>query len=396
MTAKKVLVLGGGVAGFVASTYLKERGEEFGVDFDVTLVTASEWFYMPPLWMDIALEGLPVERTRAPIRGLEKYGVRVVVDPAVSIDPANRLVFTERGNKFEYDYLVVGLGVRNGWEAYPGLAENGYHNYDPESAQRLHEALKAFKRGKITILAPEMPFRCGIYPVEMATVLAYRYSVIPDADVEVNLVIPKSPQGMTPINGLGPDIEKLWMKYINRYGVKVHVHSGLERVDGNRKVVVTKEGEIPYDLLIKVPPPRLPAVLDNDEFRFDRDPRFAVARAPDLRHPKYDDIYLPGEHSLAPVGLGLAGVFVHNAAVVTAQAILADAAGVGFRVKYPSVTCVAYVADAGWIGMCEVDYDSAQGMYRWNKCYAGFESPLLKMVKRGFYYSWLSRMRVTG
>ncbi len=393
MAGKKILVIGGGTGGYVAATYLRDASKEYDLDLDVTLVTNSEWFYMPPLWMDIAVEGLSVEETRAPIKNLSKYGVKVIVDPVTSIDLPNRTVTTEGGQTLDYDYLVISMGVTNAWDRYPGLAEAGYHNYDPESAQKLHEALASFRGGKIVIAVPEMPYRCGIYPLEMGTVLGARFHRL-RIKADITIVAPKLPNGATLAEALGPGISKLWWKYLNKYGVKIYPHDGFDRVDTQRKVVVTKNAEFDYDLLIKVPPPGLPKPLDTPDFRFDQDPRFAVARAPDFRHPKYSEVFLVGDHSMPPTGLTLAGVFIHGAAAVAAKAILADMAGADNPAFAAPVTCAAYVGESGWLGTCEVTYDTSTGMYRWNdKCYVTLESPLIRLVKRGFYTGWLSRIR---
>jgi len=396
LASKKVLVLGGGTGGYVASTYLKDAAREYGVDLDVTLVTNSEWFYMPPLWLDVAVEGLALDETRAPIRNLSKYGVDVVVDPVASIDPANRLVTTEGGRAFDYDYLVIAMGVTNAWSRYEGLSEAGLHNYDPESALRLHEALASFRGGRVVILAPEMPYRCGIYPLEMSTVLAAKFSKR-GVRADITVVAPRMPNGATIAEALGPSISRLWRKYLDKYGVKLVAHDGLERVDPERRVVVTRNSEHEYDLLIKVPPPGLPGPLDTPEFRFEQDPRFAKARAPDFRHPTYDDVYLVGDHSMPPTGLTLAGVFIHTAAIVAAKSILGDIDGLAEPAYAAPVTCAAYVADSGWLGTCEVAYDTSTGMYTWNdKCYVTMESPLIRLVKKGFYAGWLSRLRFDG
>jgi len=390
---RKILVLGGGTGGVVASTFLAEQIKRKGIDAKVTVVDKSEWHYMPPLWMDVAYAGLPVEETRAPLRGLERYGVEVVIGEATRIDPAERSVELADGRKLDYDYLIVALGSRNGWEAYPGLAEAGYHNYDPEAAVKLNKALRSFKGGKVVIATPEVPYRCGIYPVEFATVLGY-YFDSRGVEADITVVLPKMPQGGTPVEALGPDIAALWRKYFDLYGIKVVAHDGFERVDPEKKLVVTKNAEVEYDLLIKVPPMRLPKVLETPEFVFDHDKRFTKATAPDFRHPVYDEVFMVGEHAMPPTGLGTAGVFVHNAAYRAASVILNELGGYYEVPKVPPVVCVAYVADKGFAGVCEVWYDASKRMYAWSKCYNAMEVGLAKIVKRSFYQGWLDRLRI--
>lgn len=389
--AKKVVFLGGGTGGIVGSLALAEAKKKYGLDLEITVVNRDEWHYMPPLWADVALEGLPLEKTRAPIRNLEKYGVNVIVKEAVKVNPSERSVELAGGGKVEYDYLFLTLGTRNGWEAYPGLAEEGYHNYDPESAVELHKALLGFNGGKIVILVPEVPFRCGIYPLEFSTVLAYKLHV-KGVDAKITILSPKMPNGMDISWALGPDIRRLWAKYLDKYGINVKLHDGLERVDGEKKVVVTRSYEEPYDLLIKVPPPRPPKVLEDPIFLFENDKRFVKARPLDFRHPEYDDIFSTGEYSMPPVGLGTAGVFIHAATVKAVNLLLDELYGVGDVHEVTPVACVAYSGDKGFLGVCEVEFDGQ--MYSWQKCYNVMESYAMKAVKTSFYQGWLDRLRI--
>ncbi|MEB3806074.1 MAG: FAD-dependent oxidoreductase [Desulfurococcales archaeon] len=388
---KDILILGGGTGGIVAALAFAEAKKKHGLDINVTLVNKDEWHYMPPLWMDVALEGLPLDKTRAPIKGLEKYGVNVVIKEAVKIDPDNRSVEAADGTKLAYDYLFVTLGLRNGWEAIPGYDKAGYHNYEPEAAVEFNKALQQFKGGKIVIVAPELPFRCGIYPVEFATVLGHMLH-LKGIKSEIVVLSPRMPDGRDISWGLGPDIARLWHKYFEKYGISVKIHDGIEKVDDERKVVVTKNYEESYDLLVKVPPPRPPKVLEDPKFLFEQDKRFVKARPLDFRHPEYDDIFLTGEHSMPPTGLGTAGVFVHAATYKAAMILLHEEYGVGEPHDIHPVACVAYSGDKGFMGVCEVDFDGT--MYNWRNCYNVMESFAMKLVKRGFYQGWLDKLRV--
>jgi len=390
---KKILILGGGTGGVVASTFLAEEAEHYGLDIEVTVVDKSEWHYMPPLWMDVAVEGMPLEETRAPLRGLEKYGVNVVVDEAKNIVPEERKVELASGKSLDYDYLIIALGSRNGWNEYPGLAEVGYHNYSPEGAVEFHKALASFRGGKIVIAVPEVPFRCGIYPMEFSTVLAYKLAnagIKPD----ITIVAPEMPGGVSLVDALGPDIARLWRKYFRKYGIRLKTHKGFEKVDLATNTVVTRDFEEKFDLLVKVPPIRLPRILENDTFMFPQDKRFTKVRPRDFRHPEYDDIFLPGEHAMPPAGLATAGVFIHSAAYRVGAEIIGEIGGVYMPQEYPPVACVAYIADKGFLGVCETKYHPEEDRYTWNdKCYNALESALVRKIKRAFYTGWLDKLR---
>lgn len=390
---KKIVVVGGGVGGVASSLMLADEIRSNRLDAEVLLVSKSEYHYMPPLWLDVAVDGLDVEKTRAPLRGVEYYGVKTLIDEVVSIDLAEREIATRSGRRISYDYLLIALGTVNGWSEYPGLEEAGWHNYDPESARAFNRAIKTFRGGRIVVLVPELPHRCGIYPLEITTLLAHYYKV-KGVKVDIKYVAPRSMLGYHPLDILGPDIGRLAREILEGYGVEVIVHKGLERVDPEKRVVVTKDAEIEYDMLVKVPPPRLPPLLRSPDFQLGDDKRFTRIRTPHFQHPEYDEVYLTGEHSMKPAGLGLAGVFVHFASIRAASMILEDLGSVYSLYDYPPVHCVAYIGNGGLIGSCEVTYDEGKGHYRWNdRCYVTLRGPMVKILKRTFYMSWLGRLR---
>jgi len=394
--AKKVLVIGGGVGGVASSLMMAEEIRANKLDAEVTLISKSPYHYMPPLWLDVAIDGISVEKTRAPLKAIEKYGVKTVIDEVTSVNLAERSVTTATGRTYTYDYLVVALGTVNGWNVYPGLAEAGYHNYDPESAQVFNRAIKTFKGGRIVVLVPELPHRCGVYPLEITTLLANYYKV-KNVKVDIKYVAPISLLGYHPLDILGPDIGRMARRILEEYGVEVIVHKGLERVDPEKRLVVTKNAELEYDMLVKVPPPRLPPLLNNPDFRHEKDERFTKVRTPHFQHPDYDEVYLTGEHSMKPAGLGLAGIFVHFASLRATSMILEEIGSVYSLYDYPPAHCVAYVGNGGFVGSCEVHYDAGEGRYKWNdRCYVTIRGPIVKLLKRTFYMSWLGRFKFGG
>ncbi len=393
---KRVIVLGGGVGGAASSLMLAEEIRSNNLDAEVTLVTKSTYHYMPPLWLDVAIDGLSVEKTRAPIKALEYYGVKTIIDEAVDLSLEERVVTTSSGKRLDYDYLIISLGTVNGWNAYPGLSEAGLHNYDPEAAVRFNREIKRFKGGRIVILVPELPHRCGIYPLEITTLLANYYRV-KRVETEILYVAPMSLLGYHPLEILGPDIGRMARRILDDYNVEVIVHKGLERVDVESRRIITRDSEIEYDMLVKVPPPRLPQLLRRPEFVNEKDERFTKIRNPHFQHPLYDEVFLTGEHSMKPAGLGLAGIFVHFASLRAASMILEELGSVYSLYDYPPAHCVAYLGNGGFVGSCETRYDEEKNMYEWNnRCYITLRGPAVKIVKRTFYMSWLGRFRLGG
>jgi len=377
--ARRVLVLGGGVGGVVAARRLSQVLSKKG-EYEVILVSAESYFDFKPLYVDVALHYGRVDELRVPLKGLEKYKVRVIIDRVKRVDPANRLVVAE-GSSYEYDYLVISLGVRYGWEEYPGLERAGYHNYTLEGAIELAEAISRFKRSRLLVLVPEVPHRCGIYPYEIATQLAQNYRKL-GRDIRVTLMVPKSRM----FQRFGPDVERAWMRMLEETGVEYVLHSGLEEVDPEKRVVRAGNVEERYDLLIKIPPSRLPEPLAVSEgFQCKDDPRWSPVRPRTFQHPKYDDVFLVGEHSMPSAGLPSAGAPVHYAANLASEVILNDIIG-GYPVLgyYKTVYCVTYYGVGGLAMGAEVFYDEETGKWDFTG-YTITSAPMARLLKEAYY-----------
>jgi len=384
--AKRILVLGGGTGGVVAAKKLSSalRGK---AEYEVTLITNSPYHEFQPLYADVAFGTATPEELRAPIKSLERRGVRVLVENVKGIDLADRVVRTDKGS-YNYDYLVVSLGVRYDWDKYPGLRDAGYHNYTLDGALELARALAGFKRGRIVLLVPEMPHRCGMYPHEAVTLLAETYRNR-GADVSVTLLTPeKEPMGV-----LSREFAEIWVRKYEELGVERVVHTGLVEVDAENRVVRASNVEEKYDLLIKVPPSTLPEPLALSEgFVNKQDPRWTVIDPRYFRHPEYSEVYLTGEHSMPPAGMPTAGIPVHFASEYAADMIASEILG-GYPVPgvTKTMTCVGYYgATGGFAANCEALFAGQ----RWQlKCYAVSTSPILRVFKEAFYKAWIASMK---
>ena len=385
---KRILILGGGTGGLIAAKTLahKLHGK---ADAEITLITNSPWHDFQPLYFDIALGTATPEEARAPIEALQRFGVKVLVENVQHIDLANRAVRTDKG-VHTYDYLLVALGVRYGWEAYPGLAEAGYHNYTMEGALELAQALARFKGGRVVLLVPETPHRCGMYPHEAVTTLAETFKKR-GLNAQVTIMTPEK----GPMGALSSEFPKIWLRKYEEYGVERIIHNGLQEIDPQRRIIRAGNVEEKYDLLIKVPPSRLPEPLAKSEgFQWKQDPRWAPVKNPRFRHPDYDEVYLTGEHSMPPAGLPTAGIPVHFASEYAAYQIASDVLG-GLPVPGLTrvMTCVGYYgATGGFAANCEANYSEKDGKWKLG-CYGVSTSPIIRLMKEAFYKAWIASLK---
>lgn len=141
----EVVVVGGGYAGVTAANRLARRD---GVS--VTLVNPRPHFVER-----IRLHQLVTGSDDA-VGGFDELlggNVRLVVDTATRIDPAERQVSLAGGGTLSYDYLVYAVGSGAADPGVPGAAEFAHAVSDLERAQRLRSALAAAPAsGMVTVV----------------------------------------------------------------------------------------------------------------------------------------------------------------------------------------------------------------------------------------------------
>lgn len=171
----RVVVLGGGVGGATVAKYLALSASGLAV----TLVEPKP-HYTTCFFSNLYLAGL---RSLASLtHGYEalaqQYGIKVVHDSAVAIDPVAKTVDLETGDKLQYDRLVVAPGIAFNFGVIEGYDEAATqllpHAWmaGPQT-KLLRDQLEAMEDGGVFVLtAPPDPFRCPPGPYERASLIA--------------------------------------------------------------------------------------------------------------------------------------------------------------------------------------------------------------------------------
>lgn len=171
----RVVVVGGGFAGAAAAKYIRK----WGPSIDVTLVERNPEFISCPM-SNLVLGG---SRSMGDItmgyRGLSKYGVKVVRDEVVAVDPEKRTVKLASDESLSYDRLVLAPGIDFMYDQIPGLNNNLaqekiLHAWKAGvQTMALRKQLEAMKDGGIYALhIPKSPYRCPPGPYERACQVA--------------------------------------------------------------------------------------------------------------------------------------------------------------------------------------------------------------------------------
>ncbi|MFB6490072.1 MAG: NAD(P)/FAD-dependent oxidoreductase [Thermoproteus sp. AZ2] len=383
---KKVVVLGGGVGGVVAAKRLAERTKG-RADVEITLISDVDYYLLPPLLVNIALGDISPSQAQIPLSKFSAKNVKVVKASVTKVDPDNRAVETTAG-KFSYDYLIASLGTSFDFASYNLGAGN--HNFTLDGALKLKEALGSFKGGNVVIYTPEPVYRCGVYPFEIAAQLdtIFRKRGIRDK-VNITLIHPFK----RPIEPLGPEAIKITEEAFAAKGIRYVGGAQPGPVDDKEKVVTAGGERFKYDLLIVVPPSRLPKPFEGTPL---------VAQFPNGtwtainvytgRSLKYDDVYLPGEHSMPAIGLPTAGVPVHFTAMASANMVAGELLGQPIDLaQINAMTCAMDYGDFGMMFNCDIKLNLKDNKAAWmGNCYSVLTSPLGRLIKDLFYKTWLA------
>ncbi|KAG0316118.1 hypothetical protein BGZ97_007375 [Linnemannia gamsii] len=161
----KVVVVGGGSAGLsVAATLAETLGNK-----SVAVVEPSDVHYYQPLWTFVGSGLKTLDESKMAMKEVMPEKAQWIKDSVASFNPTQNTVVLANGESISYDYLVVAAGIQVNWGKIKNLPEtlgkNGVtSNYSPQSVEKTHEFIKAFKGGNALFTMPSTPIKCAGAP----------------------------------------------------------------------------------------------------------------------------------------------------------------------------------------------------------------------------------------
>jgi sulfide:quinone oxidoreductase len=248
----RILILGGGVGGTLTANLLakKLRHEISTGAASIALVDQTGQHTYQPGFMYIAMGGERAEKLARPERGLLDSRIALIVGEVVTVDERAQVVGLRDERWLGYDYLVLATGSRIVPDEIPHFDTEAHHFYSAGAALQLRHALDAFRGGKIVIAIAGMPYKCPPAPLEVSFLIEseLRERGLRDRS-EVHFC---SPIGRA---FTIESVSEMATPIFDQKGIEVHTFFNVESIDRDRHVVQSLEGEeLPYDLLILVPP----------------------------------------------------------------------------------------------------------------------------------------------
>ena len=317
---KKLLILGAGAGGTMIATKMRKLLSER--EWEITLIDRDPVHHYQPGWLLIPFGVDTPQGCVRPKKDFISRGVNFVIDTITAVDPIQRKVEC-KNSTHTYDWIVVASGARIAPDEVPGLLDDWggkIHNfYTHDGAAALGDKLKHFKKGRLVLHICETPIKCPVAPLEFVYMADwYLQKMGVRKDVEIELVTPLTGAFTKPVanNILGALCEQK--------GIKVTTNWTVDSVEADRAVISSVTGdEIPYDLLVSIPPNLGQEFLIESEVSdvtgfIDTDKEL-------LKSKKFENMYIIGDATNVPASK--AGSVAHFEADVIAQNLMADIEG---------------------------------------------------------------------
>ena len=315
----RTLILGGGFGGITVATELRRL---VGKDHEIVLVDRSEHFTMGLRKLWAVVDAGTFEEGSRSRQQLTAQGVDFLHQEIDSIDPTHRSV-TLGQRVLDGDYLVVALGAQSRPDLIPGLSEHAHNVWDPTGVPGLRAALAAIDHGRIAIVIAGVPYTCPPAPYECAMLVddfLRQRGVRQQTNVSVTtlqpILLPNA--GKKGSDWLAGQLESRQIEF--QTGRKV------ERFEPGR--IIFSDGELEADLIIAVPPHRVPAVVRASGLTGDGE---WVRVDPATLATSYENVFAVGDVTQIKLANGLqlpkAGVIAELEGQRVAAAIAADLSG---------------------------------------------------------------------
>ena len=338
----RVIVVGGGMAGATVAKYLRLWDNKL----DVTLIERRPK-YPSNILSSLVLTG---QRTMASLNfGYEvlrdRYGVQVVFDEVVEVDPVAVTVKLASGSVLRADRIVLAPGIE--FDPVSGLADPRRmpHAWEagPQTTLLAQQLADMPDQGIFVLTIPKAPYRCPPGPYERACLIA-------------DWLKEKKPGAKVIVVDANPDIvaekENFSKAFTGLYANIIEYRNGVEilSVDTNQMTLSTPAGTIRGDVINLIPKQRASALAAKAGLVTDANGGFAPVDVLSYASTIAPDVHVIGNSSATTQPK--AGHIANQEAKICADALIRAFAGEGADPS-PATNSVCYSTitrtEAGWL-----------------------------------------------
>ena len=178
----QVLIIGGGAAGITVASQLQKQNS----NVKMAIIEPSENHYYQPAWTLVGGGEYLLEDTVKHEQNLIPQGVTWIKDYAEKIEPEQNKVTTKNGKIYDYEYLVVCLGITIDWDKIKGLKPGCL--LVPENEKRK----KTFDFPVIWVKNPKAAFSLILSEKEKEKFSYIKAGISPKSEISPKAVISKS------------------------------------------------------------------------------------------------------------------------------------------------------------------------------------------------------------
>lgn len=364
-TQAKIVIAGAGAAGLSTANRLAQSLD----GAKITLIDPrKEHFYQPGFTL-VAAGVKPASYVQTLTKDYVPYGVDLVEEAIREIDPEGKKVVTESGKKFDYDYLVVALGLRLDYDAIEGMdvkriGQNGLGSIylSPQGAEITWRAMSQFAdKGGIGVFSrPATEMKCAGAPLKYTFLTEDHLTRRGNrSKAEIHYFSNNDNFFSVPIVS-----EKVRMLFRERE-VKTHMKHVMSAIDLGKRIVTFKNEngesvEQGYDFINVIPPMRAPAPVKNSplpwqEGKWAADGWMEVDKGT-LRHVRYPNVFGVGD--IAGVPKGKTAASVKWQVPIAVEHLLADIQGKTSEERYNGYTSCPLLTRLGRGMLVEFDYEN--------------------------------------
>jgi sulfide:quinone oxidoreductase len=325
VTAKQVLILGGGFGGLTSATLIRKSLSQ--EECQITVIDKNQYFMMGFVNLWILSGSRRLENSQVALNKLESKGIKFLNDEIISIDLSKNSITTKTNpNKLNYDYLIIALGAELAPKLTSGFEysdESCFNVYDAKQVTRLREKLLSVKNGRIAICIADIPYKCPPAPYEVSLLIndilvknGTRDSIELDMYVPTPIALPVA----------GPVVSQEVVNLLSDNHINFHPLHKLKGVFDKKTIEFENGSKISYDVLVVIPPHQVPQVIKNSDL-LERDQCWINVDRFTLR-TKYKNIFATGDVTEIRLDktttIPKAGIFAEGQARAVSQQIISE------------------------------------------------------------------------